>query len=62
MSFFLDENTVMVSTDFGKNTMTSSGYASQVKLWKRGTLMKNANLIYEGRRYRCWLFRLCDER
>ncbi len=46
--FFLDENTVMVSTDFGKKTMTSSGYARQVKLWKRGTLMKNANLIYEG--------------
>ncbi|SDE23526.1 prolyl oligopeptidase [Pricia antarctica] len=45
---FLDENTVMVSTDFGENTMTTSGYARQVKLWNRGTLLKDAKLIYEG--------------
>lgn len=45
---FLDENTVLVSTDFGEQTMTSSGYPRQVKLWKRGTLLKNAKLIYEG--------------
>lgn len=34
---YIDENTLMVSTDFGEGTMTTSGYPRQVKLWKRGT-------------------------
>ena len=46
-SSYLDENTLIVSTDFGAGTMTSSGYPKQVKLWKRGTLLKDAQLIYE---------------
>ncbi|MDX2173270.1 MAG: prolyl oligopeptidase family serine peptidase [Bacteroidota bacterium] len=45
---YLDENTVIVSTDFGKGTMTTSGYARQVKLWKRGTTLKEAKLVFEG--------------
>ncbi|HPI10510.1 MAG TPA: prolyl oligopeptidase family serine peptidase [Catalimonadaceae bacterium] len=45
---YLDENTLIVSTDFGPGTMTTSGYARQVKLWKRGTLLKDAELIFEG--------------
>lgn len=45
---YIDENTLCVSTDFGEGTMTSSGYPSQVKIWKRGTLLKDAQLIYEG--------------
>lgn len=45
---FVDENTLIVSTDFGEGTMTTSGYPRQVKLWKRGTLLKDARLIYEG--------------
>ena len=45
---YLDENTLIVSSDFGPGTMTSSGYPRQVKLWKRGTLLKDAQLIHEG--------------
>jgi prolyl oligopeptidase len=45
---YVDENTLVVSTNFGEGTMTTSGYARQVKLWKRGTLLKDAQLIYEG--------------
>lgn len=45
---YVDENTLIVSTDFGKGSMTTSGYPRQVKLWKRGTLLKDAQLIYEG--------------
>jgi len=44
---YVDENNVIVSSDFGDGTMTTSGYARQVKLWKRGTLLKDAQLIYE---------------
>jgi prolyl oligopeptidase len=45
---YLDENTLIVSTDFGDNTLTTSGYPRQVKLWKRGTALKDAKLIHEG--------------
>ena len=45
---YIDENTLIVSTDFGEGTTTTSGYPNQVKLWKRGTPLKEAQLIYEG--------------
>ena len=45
---YIDENTLIVATDFGEGTMTNSGYPKQVKLWKRGTSLKDAQLIYEG--------------
>jgi len=45
---YLDDNTLIVSSDFGKGTMTNSGYPRQVKLWKRGTELKDAKLIFEG--------------
>lgn len=45
---YLDENTLVVSTDFGEGTMTTSGYPNQVRLWKRGTQLKDAQLIFEG--------------
>ncbi len=45
---YIDENTLIVSSDFGKNTMTSSGYPKQVKLWKRGTPIEEAQLIFDG--------------
>ena len=44
---WIDENTLMVSTDFGDG-MTTSGYPKQVKIWKRGTNLKDAKLIFEG--------------
>ena len=45
---YVDENTLIVTSDFGEGTMTTSGYPRQAKLWKRGTFLKDAQLIYEG--------------
>ncbi len=45
---YLDKNTLLVSSNFGDNTMTKSGYPRQVKLWKRGTPLKEAKLLHEG--------------
>jgi len=45
---YVDDNTLIVSTNFGEGTVTTSGYPNQVKLWKRGTLLKDAQLIFEG--------------
>lgn len=44
---WIDKDHVYVSTNFGEGTMTSSGYARQVKRWTRGTPMSEAKLIYE---------------
>jgi prolyl oligopeptidase len=45
---WVDENTLLVSSDFGEGTMTTSGYPRQAKLWKRGTDIKDAKLWHQG--------------
>ena len=45
---YIDKNTLIVSTNYGEGTMTDSGYPLQVKLWKRGTSINDAQLIYQG--------------
>jgi prolyl oligopeptidase len=45
---YLNENSVLVGTDFGEGSMTTSGYPRIVKLWKRGTSLSEAKTIFEG--------------
>ncbi len=45
---WIDENTLMVSTNFGEGTVTPSGYPRMTKIWKRGTKLEQAELLYEG--------------
>lgn len=45
---WVDRDHVFAATDFGPDSMTSSGYPRIVKLWKRGTDMKDARIIFEG--------------
>ncbi len=45
---YLDDDTVLFGTDFGKGTLTKSGYARIVKLWKRGAPVASAKTLYEG--------------
>ncbi|MEO7978988.1 prolyl oligopeptidase family serine peptidase, partial [Flavobacterium sp.] len=45
---YFDVNTLIVGTDFGEGSMTSSGYPRVVKLWKRGTKLSEAKTIFEG--------------
>lgn len=44
---WIDENTIMVSTDFGDG-ITTSGYPKQVKIWKRGSSLDKAQMIFDG--------------
>ncbi|RIH67171.1 S9 family peptidase [Mariniphaga sediminis] len=44
---WIDENTLMVSTDFGDG-VTTSGYPKQVRIWKRGTNLNDAKEIFNG--------------
>lgn len=43
-----DVDTVYVSTDFGPDSMTTSGYPRITKEWKRGTLLSEAKTIHEA--------------
>ncbi len=45
---WLDRDTIFVATDFGAGTLTASGYPRQVRLWKRGTPLSSAKLVFEG--------------
>ncbi|MFC7463327.1 prolyl oligopeptidase family protein [Brachybacterium sp. GCM10030252] len=44
---WIDADTVWVCTDFGEGTVTSSGYARQARLWRRGTPLAEAELVHE---------------
>lgn len=46
---WLDRDTLYVGTDFGPGSMTTSGYPRQVKRWKRGTALADAELVFEGK-------------
>ncbi|PJK14648.1 S9 family peptidase [Lysobacteraceae bacterium NML07-0707] len=46
---WIDENTVFVQTDFGAGSLTDSGYPRQTKIWKRGTPLASAELVFEGK-------------
>lgn len=45
---WIDENTLLISTNFGEGTMTTSGYPRIAKIWKRGTSMDAAQLLLEA--------------
>ncbi len=43
-----DIDTVFVGTDFGEGSLSKAGYPRIVKLWKRGTPLKQAKTIFEA--------------
>lgn len=43
-----DADTLLVGTDFGPNSLTTSGYPRIVKAWKRGTQLSEATIVYQG--------------
>jgi prolyl oligopeptidase len=46
---WIDANTIYVGADFGPGTLTDSGYARQIKRWKRGSPVSEAELVFEGK-------------
>ena len=53
---WLDQDTVLVGTDFGPETMTDSGYARQVRRWSRGTPLADAKVLFEAAQDDIWSF------
>lgn len=46
---WIDKDNVFVMTDFGRGSMTESGYPRIAKKWKRGTPLESAEIVYEGK-------------
>ena len=53
---WVDANTLLVGTDFGPGSMTSSGYPRILKLWKRGTPIGSATTVFEVPADHAWAF------
>ena len=45
-----DENTVLIGTDCGEDSLTDSGYPRLVKRWRRGTPLDEAETLFSGSR------------
>jgi prolyl oligopeptidase len=45
---WIDENNIFVATDFATG-LTTSGYPKDIKIWKRGTDLKDARFVFEGK-------------
>ena len=45
---WVDQDTLLVSTDTGPGTMTDSGYPRIARLWRRGTDLEQARAVFEG--------------
>lgn len=52
---WVDQNQLLVGTDFGKGSLTDSGYPRQLRLWKRGVRLKEAPLVFEGKSSDVWV-------
>ncbi|MFT6734330.1 MAG: prolyl oligopeptidase [Polaribacter sp.] len=46
---WIDENSLFVGTDFGGDSLTTSGYPRIAKRWKRGTSLDKAEQVFEGK-------------
>ncbi len=45
---WIDRDSVFIYTDFGESSMTSSGYPRTAKLWRRGSDLADAEVVYDG--------------
>ena len=45
---YFDHDTVFLGTDFGPDSLTDSGYPREVRIWKRGTPISAATVIFKG--------------
>ncbi len=45
-----DENTVLIGTDWGEDSLTDSGYPRLVRRWRRGAPLDDAETLFSGAR------------
>lgn len=47
---WVDQDTLLVSTDMGEGSLTDSGYPARVYVWRRGVPLSEAELFFAGER------------
>ena len=47
-AYWIDRNKLVVSSDFGEGSLTTSGYPRMAKVWMRGTSLSEAKTIFSG--------------
>lgn len=45
---WIDEDTLLVGTDWGEGSLTDSGYARTLRIWRRGDDLSDATAFYAG--------------
>ena len=45
---WVNEDELMIGTNWGEGSLTASGYPKQTRLWRRGEPLEAARLVYEG--------------
>ncbi len=45
---WVDSDTLLVGTDYGEGSLTKSGYPRILKLWKRGTPLASARILFQA--------------
>ena len=45
---WFDRDTLIVGTDFGEGSLTTSGYPRVLKIWRRGQPLEEAKTLFEG--------------
>ncbi len=45
---WIDRDTIFVGTDFFDGSLTTSGYPRICKIWRRGTRIEDAQMVFEG--------------
>jgi len=55
-----DADTLLVATDFGPGSLTTSGYPRTVRAWRRGTPLEAAEPVFAGRPADMVVSALCD--
>lgn len=51
---WLDENTLLIGTDFDDDSRTDSGYARHLRAWTRGTALKSAKPVFSVDKKSVW--------
>jgi prolyl oligopeptidase len=59
--FWRNPDQLFVGTDFGPGSQTTSGYPRIVKLWSRGTPLRDAETIFEGQTDDVWVYAYADQ-
>jgi len=45
---WIDQDALLVGTDWGADTLTDSGYAKTLRVWRRGDALASASMFFEG--------------